>query len=117
MESRPILNRMADQALVVGDAASGTGDHLRATRDANGSYAMIYIPSGQHVRVNLSLLTGPKVRAWWFNPREGTATALGEFDKKAEAEFRPPYDRKGRDWILVIDDASKNFPAPGTAPR
>jgi hypothetical protein len=118
MESRPFLNRIPDQALIVGDAFSGTGDHLRATRDQDGSYALIYVPSGQHLKVNLTLLSGEKVRAWWFNPRSGVATRIGEFAKKADAEFRPPFDRGGRDWVLVLDDTAKNFPAPGrtTAP-
>ena len=115
MESRPFLSRIPDQSLIIGDTFTGTGDHLRATRDTDGGYAMLYIPSGQHVRTNLTRLTGTNVRAWWFNPRSGAATLIGEVEKKSGAEFHPPYDRGGRDWVLVLDDASKNFPAPGAA--
>ena len=114
MESRPFLTRMPDQSLIVGDAWVGTGDHLRATRDEAKSYAMLYVPSGQHVKVNLTLLAGDKVRAWWFNPRDGAATLIGELEKKPDAEFKPPYDARGRDWVFVLDDAAKNFPAPGS---
>ena len=118
MESRPFLTRIPDQAMIAGDAFPNTGDHLRATRDEAGSYAMVYVPSGQHLKVNLTRLSGEKVRAWWFNPRTGAARAIGEIAKKADAEFRPPFDSAGRDWVLVLDDAAKNFPAPGeTAKR
>ena len=113
LESRPFLTRVPAQALIVGDAFPNTGDHLRATRDADGSYAMVYVPSGQHLKVNLTLLSGERVRAWWFNPRTGAATAIGEVAKKRDAEFRPPFDRAGRDWVLVLDDAARNFAAPG----
>ena len=117
MESRPFLTRVPDQSLIVGDAWVGTGDHLRATRDEARTYAMLYVPSGQHVKANLTLLAGDKVRAWWFNPRDGVATLLGELEKKPDAEFKPPFDARGRDWVLVLDDAARNFPVPGGVPR
>ena len=112
MESRPFLTRVPDQSLIVGDSFSGTGDHLRATRDEAYSYAMLYIPSGQNVKVNLTLLSGEAVRAWWFNPRDGATTLIGEVPKTADAVFGPPYDARGRDWILVLDDAARNYPSP-----
>jgi len=98
----------------VGDVFIGTGDHLRATWDETRSYAMVYIPSEQFVRINLGLLSGQTIRAWWFNPRSGATTPIGEFSKKAETEFRPPHDTSGRDWILILDDSAKNYPPPGT---
>ena len=122
MESRPFLTRIPvapvprppEPPLIVGDVFIGTGDHLRATWDETRSYAMVYIPSEQFVRINLGLLSGETVRAWWFNPRSGAATPAGEFSKKAETEFRPPHDASGRDWILILDDSAKNYPPPGS---
>ena len=85
-----------------------------ATRDASGSYAMVYAPVGRPFTVRMNVITGAKVKAWWFNPRTGTATAIGTFPNTGEREFTPPDPGEMLDWVLVLDDASKNFPPPGT---
>jgi hypothetical protein len=56
------------------------------------------------------------VKAWWFNPRTGEATSIGEFPNTGEREFTPPDKGELLDWVLVLDDAAKKFPAPGTYP-
>ncbi|HQG48169.1 MAG TPA: putative collagen-binding domain-containing protein, partial [Sedimentisphaerales bacterium] len=84
-----------------------------ATRDAEGSYAMVYAPIGRAFKVRMDAIKGPKVKAWWYNPRNGQATAIGEFANTGEREFLPPDKGEMIDWVLVLDDASKNFPAPG----
>jgi hypothetical protein len=49
-------------------------------------------------------------RAWWFDPAAGTATSIGDFATTGTRVFTPP---AAQDWVLVIDDASLNLPAPG----
>jgi hypothetical protein len=75
---------------------------------------MVYSPSGRPFKVRLDKISGAKVRTWWFNPRNGEATAAGEFANTGEREFTPPASGKGNDWVLVLDDAARNFPPPGT---
>jgi hypothetical protein len=55
------------------------------------------------------------VVAWWFNPRNGSAEKIGEFDAAiSERHFAPPGKTgRGHDIVLVIDDAIQNFNAPG----
>jgi hypothetical protein len=55
--------------------------------------------------------------AWWFNPRTGQATGIGSFENKGERLFTPPEPGEMSDWVLVLDDASKGYPAPGATPR
>jgi len=55
------------------------------------------------------------VKAWWFNPRDGGATPIGEFPNSGEREFAPPGAGEFLDWVLVLDDASKGYPPPGSA--
>lgn len=57
-----------------------------------------------------------KVKAWWFNPRDGKATPIGEFAASGVRESRSPDANEALDRVLVLDDASKNFPPPGSAP-
>jgi hypothetical protein len=48
--------------------------------------------------------------AWWFDPRNGEAQPAGEFPTNGSQEFAPPTDG---DWVLVLDDAERGYPAPG----
>lgn len=114
LESRPFLTRIPDQSLIVGDALRGA-DHLQATRDAGGTYALIYSPSGKPISVDLRKLTGTRVRATWFDPRNGKATPIGEFPNGGTREFIAPTQGEGCDWVLVLDDDAAGYPPPGLA--
>ncbi len=121
LESRPFLTRVPDDSVIVETriptAMPGTGTrHFTATRDESGSYAMIYAPVGRPFKVRMEKITGGSVKAWWFDPRTGQATAIGEFPNKGEREFIPPNAGEALDWVLVLDDAARNFPAPGKKP-
>jgi hypothetical protein len=118
IESRPVLARVPDDSVVVTDrvptAVPGAGRYrFAATRDAAGSYAMVYAPVGRAFKVRMDRLTGETVRAWWFNPRDGSATVIGDFVNKGEREFSPPSPGEHSDWVLVLDDAAKKYPPPG----
>jgi hypothetical protein len=115
MLSRPFLTRIPDQALIAGDAGKGA-DRVRATRDADGSYAFVYVPTGKPVTVNLGAIAGGKAKAWWFDPRTGGAKAIGTYETKGERRFDPPgAPGRGNDWVLVLDAAGKGYPPPGRA--
>lgn len=114
LESRPFLSRVPDQGVL-------TGDHhdsalLRATRDADGSWAAVYAATGGSFSVDLRALSGDGVRAWWFDPRTGAPGEPWDFaNTKAPMTFDPP----GRpapddDWVLVLDDAARSFGPPGS---
>jgi hypothetical protein len=88
-----------------------------ATRDVDGSYAMVYAPVGTPFSVRMDSIKGPRVRAWWFDPRIGTAEQIGEFPSVGIRQFVPPNEGEMLDWVLVLDDASKSFPEPGSKGR
>jgi len=118
MESRPFLTRIPDDSLIVAapylSAMPGTGRyHFAATRDEKGSYAMIYAPVGRAFSVRTSKLNATKIVAWWFNPRNGDAVKIGVYDNSPERQFVPPNPGEMMDWVLVLDDASQNYPPPG----
>ncbi|MCX7969232.1 MAG: hypothetical protein N3B10_12230, partial [Armatimonadetes bacterium] len=72
----------------------------------------VYIPVPKPVKVRLDKLSGSEVRAWWYDPRVGEAKLVGEFRREGEVEFKPEGSGE-TDWVLVLDDASKDFPTPG----
>lgn len=111
IESRPFLSRVPDQSLVV-DALKGA-DYIAATRGEG--YAFIYSGQGRAFTVNLGKISGDRVTAWWFNPRNGAAEKIDTFPNHGTREFTPhPHSGFGTDYVLVLDDAAKNFPAPGS---
>jgi Protein of unknown function (DUF4038)/Putative collagen-binding domain of a collagenase len=116
IESRPFLVRLPDQALLASDPGEGT-EHVQATRGADGSYAFVYTPAGKEVTVRMDCIAGETVAAWWYNPREGTSRALGEYPNRGLHEFAPPAEGPGNDWVLVLDDAARGFPPPGVGHR
>lgn len=118
MESRPFLSRIPDDSVIVTDrvptSVPGAGRyHFAATRDTDGTYAMVYAPVGRSFKVRMDVIKGAKVKAWWFNPRNGKASPIGTFANEGEREFTPPDAGEMLDWVLVLDDAARRYPAPG----
>ena len=102
---------------VVPTSVPGAGRYrFVATRDIEGTCAMVYAPVGRSFRVRMDTITGARVRGWWYNPRNGRATEIGMFDNRGEQDFSPPDPGEMADWVLVMDDAAKDYPAPGTRP-
>ena len=111
IESRPYFQRIPDQKLIAGDPGTG-GLHLQATRDTEGTYAFIYFPMNDlYAKLDLSRLRSKRLKGWWFDPRTGVGTLIGDLESASSVEFKsPPY---GPDWVLVIEDASAGYPPPG----
>ncbi len=120
IESRPVLTRVPDDSVIVTDRVStsvpGAGTRrFVATRDADGTYAMVYAPIGRPFKVKMDAIKGPTVTAWWFNPRTGEAKGIGDYPNTGEREFTHPDKGELLDWVLVLDDAAKKYPPPGKA--
>ncbi|HXW04457.1 MAG TPA: glycoside hydrolase family 140 protein [Vicinamibacterales bacterium] len=119
IESRPFLTRVPDPDVIAGGpvptSMPGAGRYqFVSTRDAGGSCAMVYAPVGRPFSVRMTTIAGARVRAWWFDPRTGRATAIGTFPNTGEREFSPPELGEMLDWVLVLDDEAKKYPPPGT---
>ena len=109
--SRPYLSRIADQSVIKSNPGNSYVDLVYATRDQNNTYAMVYLPQNNPVKVDLSKVSGRTKKVWWFDVRTGVAIPAKSVKGNAIQSFVPP--KEGRDWVLVIDDAGKSFKAPG----
>ena len=119
LESRPFLTRIPDNSIIVPDnvttSVPGAGSYrFVATRDQEGSYAMIYVPAGRKFTVKMDVIKGEKITAWWYNPRNGESTPAGKYPNIVNQTFIPPAPGENLDWILVLDDSSKKYRKPGT---
>lgn len=111
--SRPYFERVNDQTIVTGDEGEKY-DRILVTRGKG--YLMAYTYSGRDFKIQLGIISGAKVNAWWYNPRTGIAAKLGTFNNKGIRSFNPPGEKaNGNDWVLILDDASKKFSVPGTS--
>lgn len=111
-ESRPFTQLQPDQSLLVGENSEGM-DHIRAACAEDGSFALVYAPTGKPMVVQLDKIRG-QVEAHWFDPRQGTATLIAQFANQGTQEFVPPSQGRGNDWVLVLDRVESQFPSPGT---
>lgn len=111
LESRPQSGRIPDQKLIHVNADS-RACHARATR--GDGYAFVYFPcAGQTLQIDGSALAAGRLRAWWYDPRNGVAQRGEEIPARDATKFISP--GQGPDWVLVLDDASRPFAPPGLA--
>jgi Protein of unknown function (DUF4038)/Putative collagen-binding domain of a collagenase len=84
-----------------------------AARTADGGTIIAFVPTRRAIGIDLSAVTGGSARAWWFNPRDGSAAAAGVFPARGVHFFMPP---DTHDWVLVVDNADLALPPPGSGP-
>ena len=123
MESRPFLTRFPDQGILSASRPSHSSDYVTVTRDGtpgekDASYIMAYLPYIRGAELNTGIINGDTLKIWWFNPQNGYAFPRGLFENTGTYKvdnWTTPFREGdgGPDWVLVIDDASAGYAAPG----
>jgi hypothetical protein len=108
-ELRPWYKLVPDQSVLASPQGKGQ-DHVRAARAKDHSFLIAYLPQGHPVRIHMDKISGKKVKARWYNPREGTWRNIGEYANTGTREFAAPSQGTRSDWVLVLDDAAKGYP-------
>ena len=108
MESRPMLDRVPDQSLITD--ARYEHDRIQATRGKD--YLMVYSSEGKPFTVNLGKISGSTLKSTWYNPRTGEAKDAGPAENQGQKLFSPPSQGYGQDWVLLLDDAAKEYARP-----
>jgi hypothetical protein len=75
---------------------------------------MIYLPQNAPVKIDLGKITGKTKNVWWFDVRTGNVIQASAARGNTIQSFTPPVE--GKDWVLVLDDATKKFTRPGEEP-
>lgn len=75
-------------------------DFCSAARSPDGRLAMAYLPTARQICVDLAQMSGPVVKATWFDPIRGTRTPAGYWPVGKEAPFLPP---GAQDWLLILE--------------
>jgi hypothetical protein len=115
--SRPFLTRIPDQSVIYSGLRGGL-EYVSVTRDGtamrnDATYIMAYYPQQASITFKTERIAAKTLRGWWLNPRDGSVQELGEFPNQKRMEFASPTRNTTDDWVLILDDASKNYPKPG----
>jgi hypothetical protein len=108
-ELRPWYKLVPDQSIIAAGQGEGA-DHVQAARAGDGSFLIAYLPTGKAVSIHMNNISGAKVKARWYDPRDGTWRDIGEYANTGMREFVPPSHGERDDWVLVLDDAAKGYP-------
>jgi hypothetical protein len=119
-ESRPFERLRPDPRLFL-DTNEAIYNYVSNLRAEDGSFAMLYDPTGRPLKVDLARLAPGPVRATWFDPRTGATTPAGTHAATGPHLFVPdvadvPELGDGHDLVLVLDREGERFPLPGAAP-
>jgi hypothetical protein len=108
IEMRSPLGRIPDQTILV-EGQGEKGEYAAAFRDKDNRYAMVYLPVGKKIKLNLSFIKSNKIIARWFNPRTGKMNKKVVITKSTAAAFVSPSVGVENDWVLVVEDATLGF--------
>jgi hypothetical protein len=106
MESHPITDRVPDQSLVI-ENNQPASDRIQATRGKD--YIFIYTAAGDPFTVIMGKIEGKILNVYWFNPRNGSVLKESPVDNSGSKKFKPPSSGYGQDWVLILDDATRNY--------
>jgi len=111
LEKRKWQRLVPGQELIVSDNPEDKG-YIVCAVSQDGDFLMAYTPYGRKLKVKTDQIKSDSLKAWWFNPRDGMSITLGVFSNMKEMEFAPHAEGRGSDWLLIIDDAKKEYKDP-----
>jgi len=87
--------------------------HILCAIGENKNFVVAYTPIGNPVKIDLSKIISDKVKAFWFNPRSGKVSHIGDFETKVPYEFKPWSNGWGSDFLLILvaEELSIDFEA------
>ena len=109
MLSHPLPDRVPDQSLIEENSLV-PAERIQATRGTD--YAFVYTAAGKPFTMVMGKISGDSLQAYWYDPRSGQTKNVGLVANKGRRKFGPPSTGYGQDWVLVLDDRSKNYPKP-----
>jgi hypothetical protein len=106
MQSHSITDRVPDQSIVLENNLPAS-ERIQATRGRD--YVYIYSAAGNPFTVALGKVEGKMLNVYWLNPRNGSVLKEQQIENSGSKIFKPPSSGYGQDWVLVLDDVTKNY--------
>lgn len=102
----PFFERIPDQSIIAGKNGEKY-ERLIATRGED--YLLVYNYTGRTMEINIDKISGKTKKAWWYSPRNGNVTYIGEFNSKTITVKPEGSQTDGNDWVLIVADSSKDY--------
>ncbi|MBN1481975.1 DUF4038 domain-containing protein [candidate division KSB1 bacterium] len=109
-EARPFTQLQPAQDMILDGPRAG--GKIRAALAQDGSFAFIYSPRGEKFTIDRAKIKSNKKIEIWYDPRYGVSHPIHTSDTAGLQTYTPPTRGRGCDWILIIEDAKKNYPLP-----
>jgi len=95
-----------DQSAVL-EGNNTPAERVQAARGKD--YLFVYSAAGKPFTVVANKISGTNLNAYWYNPRDGKIKNIGTVSNKQNNKFTPPSNGYGQDWVLILDDAAKQY--------
>ncbi len=91
--------------IIEGRGAFGSLEYITAAGAPDGSFYVMYIPTGRTYYVNIKAMSGKRMRVHWYNPRTGRSIRIGHVGG-GDTGFGvvAPDDN---DWLMIFDSVEE----------
>lgn len=116
LRSRPWQSLIPDfenKIIISGYGRCGTKDHVAVARTHDRNTIIAYLPTRRPVEADMTSIRGSEAKCWWYDPSNGKASEIGTYPASGIHRFIPV---SAGDMVLVIDNDSIQFQAPGSVP-
>lgn len=110
-ESKPFTKLEPAQNMIVDGPKTGAAK-ICALLANDGSFAFVYSSQGEKFTIDSGRIKSRSVKESWYDPRYGVTYELHTTDNQGFQTYTPPTSGLGQDWILILEDANKNYPTP-----
>lgn len=106
-EKLPWQSMQNDQTLLVNENPEDAS-FITAAIGADKDFIVAYTPTGKPIKMNVSGLNSEKTKSYWFNPRSGELSFIGDFETSGTVEFTPWANGWGSDFLLILTNQKLN---------
>ena len=112
----PYLQRIPDQSLLLSVHRDSINRKVEVMRDGepgsdNATYILAYLSSAQAVSIKTDVIKAAKLNIYWFDPQTGNSKVIAS-QWNNTGNYSLSERVGGRDGVLAISDASKNYRLP-----
>ena len=100
-EKLPWQSMVNDQTLIMNENLEDES-FITSAIGKDKDFIVAYTPTGKAIKINVSELKSEKIKGFWFNPRSGELSYIGDFDTTEAIEFSPWAKGWGSDFLLIL---------------
>ena len=100
-EKLPWQSLVNDQTLIMNENPEDES-FITSAIGKDKDFLVAYTPTGKPLKINIPQLKPEKIKGFWFNPRSGELSYIGDFDTSKAIEFSPWAKGWGSDFLLIL---------------